>query len=236
MDTVVNAGSWTVAVEFTRAAPGLQVFETHPGGGQYDCLTLVDADVKIDINRVGSIHAHASPTGEHTPLIPAEQWQAMLARPGGAAAVAETVAAGCGMPWAAHRPATTARLLQYRVISRLLASRAFSRAEWDVRSRFHDSSGPGGCSLVGTTPGDDVDRLDPRQVWRVLRAGTEVAWLWDGWAWTLAGDRTDLMSAYRRGATVDQLVAVLTTPPGTERAGRRPTERASAPNAPQGAP
>ena len=93
MDTVVNAGSWTVAVEFTRAAPGLQVFETHPGGGQYDCLTLVADDVKVDINRVGSIHAHASPTGEHTPLIPAGQWQAMLARPGGASPNALLMAA-----------------------------------------------------------------------------------------------------------------------------------------------
>ena len=236
MDTLINAGSWQVAVELTRAMPDLQVFETHPGGGQYDCLTLVGERAKLDINRAGSIHAHTSPTGEHIPLVAAEEWQPMLTHPGGAAAVAELAASRCGLPRAKRRPPTSARLLQYRLIARLLASRMFASTRWDVRSRFHDSSGPEGSCVVGTAPGADVEALTPQEVWRVLRGGVEVAWLWDGWAWTSDGERRDLMSAYRRGASVDHLVATITARPGREHATQLPTRGGAARHESDGAP
>lgn len=68
------AASWDIAWRLVRACPDLRVYETHPRGGQYDCLTLISPAVKIDINRVGSIHVHHSPRGEAIPLIPAERW------------------------------------------------------------------------------------------------------------------------------------------------------------------
>src|SRR4051794_35374654 len=49
--------SWWLASRLVRRHPELKLIETHPGGGQYDCLTLrKDQGTRVDINRVGSIH------------------------------------------------------------------------------------------------------------------------------------------------------------------------------------
>ena len=60
--------------------------------------------------------------------------------------------------------------------------------------------------------------LPANQVWRVLRGPKVVAWLWDGWAWTAGGERRDLMAAYAAGATIDQLVGIVTSSPTQRRA------------------
>lgn len=61
--------SWHIATALSGRHPGrYRVIETHPGGGQYDCLSLYPADTRapdqpIHINRVGSIHlAIGNPT------------------------------------------------------------------------------------------------------------------------------------------------------------------------------
>jgi hypothetical protein len=55
--------SWSVAAQLLEWFPDLVVLETHPGGGQYDCLSLAAPsarDVVIDMNRQGSIHVPLS--------------------------------------------------------------------------------------------------------------------------------------------------------------------------------
>ena len=222
MDRLVNAGSWQLVVELTHAIPDLQVFETHPGGGQYDCLTVVGAGVRLDINRAGSIHAHESPWGQHIPLIPGPEWQDLLSRAGGPREVASRVAALCGLPWTERRPPTTPRNLTYRVLARLLLSRLFSGAEWDTRSWFLDTSGPEGCAVLGPPGYPEIAELPPDQVWRVLRDGLVIAWAWQGWGWTPLGERIDLMAAYRRGTSIDTLATTLSTQPRTARADSLP--------------
>lgn len=62
------AQSWWLASELARRHPELLIIETHPGGGQYDCLSLVkDEQTLIDVNRVGSIHIHHD-DGESIPI------------------------------------------------------------------------------------------------------------------------------------------------------------------------
>ena len=40
--SMIEAASWHVAAELVRKAPSaLTVAELHPGGGQYDCLTVI---------------------------------------------------------------------------------------------------------------------------------------------------------------------------------------------------
>ena len=55
MDALTSAGSWQVVGELSGAMPDLQVFETHSGGGQYDCLTLMTPEGRsvISMNRDG---------------------------------------------------------------------------------------------------------------------------------------------------------------------------------------
>ena len=56
---IALAASWDIAARLSAAGPpDLRVFQTHPGGGQYDCLTLASPAFHIDINRRGSIHVH----------------------------------------------------------------------------------------------------------------------------------------------------------------------------------
>ena len=39
---LTELASWTLATEVMRRAPELlRIIETHPGGGQYDCLSMV---------------------------------------------------------------------------------------------------------------------------------------------------------------------------------------------------
>ncbi|MFC7532489.1 hypothetical protein [Actinoplanes sp. GCM10030250] len=48
--------SWWLATRLVRRHPDLTVIETHPGGGQYDRLSLVRGQENlININRAGSI-------------------------------------------------------------------------------------------------------------------------------------------------------------------------------------
>ena len=50
--------SWRLASEMVRRYPNkLSIIETHPGGGQYDCLTLISEvdGITIHVNRGGSI-------------------------------------------------------------------------------------------------------------------------------------------------------------------------------------
>ena len=204
-------------MEATRAVPTLTVVETHPGGGQYDCLTLLDDGVHIDINRIGSIHVHKGRKGPAMSLMDHATWIRAVVQPGGARKVTEQLLDAAGLPFPARRPASTPRVLTYRVIARLLAARVLDRPDWDVRSQFVDTSGYGG-GIAEPVPWPEMGMVPANQVWRVLRGPATVAWLWEGWAWTAAGQRRDLMSEYARGATVDHLVGIVTEAP-TRRSG-----------------
>src|SRR5260370_37209365 len=58
---LIELASWTLATEMIRRAPKLlYIMETHPGGGQYDCLSIVRTDLHkwtCAFNRVGSFTA-----------------------------------------------------------------------------------------------------------------------------------------------------------------------------------
>ena len=216
MQGIGNAGSWLVAAEVVRAAPDLAVYETHPGGGLYDCLSLFGDGVRLEINREGSIHVTESPLGEAVPLL--KTWTRKATKPGGARDLARQLLAAAGRDWPDRRPPTTPRVLTYRVIARLLAARALDTPVWDVRSQFLDTSGPMGCEIREPVPSAEMAMLPANQVWRVLRGPKVVAWLWDGWAWTAGGERRDLMAAYANGASLDQLVGIVTSSPTRRRA------------------
>lgn len=222
MQGTLNAGSWRVAVEALRAVPDLELFETHPGGGLYDCLTLVGDGVRLEINREGSIHILASPRGEASPLFDSEVWPQRVSEPGGARQIACELLTAAGLPWPDRRPPTTPRVLTYRVIARLLAAHALDEPEWDVRSQFLDTSGHGGSWISEPVPSAEMALLPANRVWRVLRGQHTTAWLCDGWAWTAGGERRDLMAAYDTGATLDQLVGIVTAAPPRRRAAPLP--------------
>lgn len=62
-ERMINLQSWWIASEFLRRHPEFNLFETHPGQGQYDCLTILSLQRMdhrhIDLNRVGRMHIHS---------------------------------------------------------------------------------------------------------------------------------------------------------------------------------
>ena len=55
---LIEALSWKIVSEFMRCFPGkFKIIETHPGGGQSDCLSIVDRkDTDLaHFNRIGRL-------------------------------------------------------------------------------------------------------------------------------------------------------------------------------------
>ncbi|MFI8588453.1 hypothetical protein ACIGG9_26855 [Pseudonocardia alni] len=144
----VVAQSWWIASEIVRRSPELFLIETHPGGGQYDCLSLMrrtstETTTLIHLNRVGSIHAH---DGSGRSLL--ITWSEALAAAGGHNVV-RRLEVTAGLHPARQAPATSPRVLTYRVIARILTSLVDDRHFWDARSGQLDSSGMDSVASAG---------------------------------------------------------------------------------------
>lgn len=203
----LTAGSWEVAARIVSANPALRIYETHPAGGTYDCLSVGGPNVHIDINRAGSIHVHRSPGGEKIGLIPAQEWTTALLTKGTAQRIADQVVEFCRI--AVDQPGVTPWLLTYRVIARTLASRVFDSTGWDARQQFEDTSGYS-IGIRWPVPSPEMGMIPANLMWVLLRGEQRIAWLWDGWAWTARGERLNLIAAYNSGARIDDLVAAVT--------------------------
>jgi hypothetical protein len=177
--------SWMLATKVIRRHPELWLIETHPGDGQYDCLTLIriEPKVNISINRNGSIHASGTAGGTGAPQ------EAMF---GSDAETSELVvqlerATGLGSP---HRtPESTPAVLTFRVIEQIMTTTLNSRHRWDVRNVFLDSSGMAGTAVVekyldpfpiaakraGHRRPDDLLGVPQYRFWAVLRDDQPVA-------------------------------------------------------------
>jgi type III secretion system-like peptide-binding chaperone len=137
----VLAQSWWIARELVRRHPHLRLIETHPGGGQYDCLTLLDSRSAgpgslVDLNRAGRIHVD---NGACEPL----GWDTVFAARGGHDIV-RRIEAVAGLHPLVPAPPTGPSALTYRVLARILTSLVDDRHTWDVRNGQLDSSGYGG--------------------------------------------------------------------------------------------
>ncbi|WP_433303945.1 hypothetical protein ACQP2F_13470 [Actinoplanes sp. CA-030573] len=134
----VLSQSWWLAGEIVRRHPGITLVETHPGGGTYDCLTLMrDHATLIDINRAGSIHVG----GEGRPA--GMSFESLFDHENPAEIIA-LVEQGAGLRSAGSAPVTTPTALAFRVAAQVLALTVNDKRRWDVRSERVDSSGMDG--------------------------------------------------------------------------------------------
>lgn len=133
-----EALSWKLVAELHRRHPGeFSVIETHPGGGQYDCLTFwKDNQTIADLNRVGSFHAKGC-------QIPWDAlWPAGLAE-GGIAEVLDSMSRACGFSIPSKLPPTGPETLIYRIMAGVAAALAFDKDVWEWRNGREDTSGEG---------------------------------------------------------------------------------------------
>lgn len=136
--------SWWLGSELVRRHPDLMLIETHPGGGQYDCLTLVrpqrhDVTALVQMNRVGAIHV-----GENLGFMTWEAERDFGDRHGAVRRIESE--AGLAAP-KATLPSTPA-VLTLRAISRVLTSMLNEREPWDARNVYFDSSGGMGSEVM----------------------------------------------------------------------------------------
>jgi len=147
---LLEVASWRVATEIARRHPQVRLIETHPGGGQYDCLHILlepekgTASHGIALNRPGSAHIQfggydskdISWTGFWTDYLAADDPRDVVQRLCGLAR----------LPQVSQLPRSTRPVLAYRFVAAFLASTVFGRARWECRSGYFDSSGED-CSL-----------------------------------------------------------------------------------------
>jgi hypothetical protein len=138
---LLEVASWRLAAEIVRRYPSIRIIETHPGGGQYDCLQLLleqgDSNYpSIHLNRAGSLHVFASDGAlrswpEFWPeYLAAEDPRSML----------NQVCEFARLPRVRRLSPSTPAVIVYRFIAAFLASTVLGRTRWECRNGFADSS------------------------------------------------------------------------------------------------
>jgi hypothetical protein len=195
------AQSWWLASELARRHPELLLIETHPGGGQYDCLSLVaSGKTLIDINREGRIHVHDG-SAEPIPLTG-------LFSDDDPHAVVKEVEQVARLAGPEPTPGSTPRVLSWRVAAQCLVCTLNAKQAFDVRNECEDGSysvGPRGSlerfplALERAREHRPDDLLDEPlyRYWAVLRDSEAVAILDnDGYAY-IADRAVHIPTAYQ---------------------------------------
>ncbi len=160
---VITAVTWRIVAELIRRhhAHRLRVYETHPGGGQCDCLSIYVGEAGFDSRHLcdfnqQSQHLHIFNTYS-TPRRRLDD----LRWPDGndyvsphlgneeAKVVVDDIEALVGLPLLAGKslPSTTPPTLIFRLIAGVLERHMLSRETLDVRCGWHDSSGMEGSYI-----------------------------------------------------------------------------------------
>ncbi len=160
VNPVVDAASWKIASELSRRSPGLVIRASHPGGGQYDCLSLHHHELGhvADINREGSFHVVRRLDDRATTGSSWRIWSEVITLD--SRRLVDQASHRIGQRVPAKLPPTTRRVLVYRLIAFIVGMNAFSGKRWTCSSGVHDSSGMEGSSI---DPSFGRDRsLQPR--------------------------------------------------------------------------
>jgi hypothetical protein len=205
----VLAQSWWIASEIARRHPKLLLIETHPGVGQYVCLTLIrnapeGTTSLIDFKGVGRIHVHVADGFE--PIT----WIEAFAAEGGHDVVRRLELAA-GLTPLPKAPPTGTRIVTYRAIARVLSSLVEDRHIWDGRNGQIDSSGycsgqrselaefPSVVAALGDRRPDDLFGVPAYRFWILFRDGEPVAVFdTDGRLHLRDRSPTELLPIYKR--------------------------------------
>lgn len=144
--SVLEAASWRLASELVRRHPATtRVLRTHPGGGQYDCLTITSPTGQggsIQLNRNGTIQVHERfDSGPVDGWEPTEWDEYLRADPRD---FLERLERAGGLPRPAHVPSSVPMTLTCRVLAALAATAVKSVRRVEIQSGYVDSSGYGG--------------------------------------------------------------------------------------------
>ena len=225
---VIEAASWRIVCELFRRYPRRFVLvQTHPGGGQYDCLTLLDQKLQhiADFNRPGSFHVWDKRIASSPPLSEPDFWERVIESEDPRNAL-DYVASTLRLPDVKKLPKSTPEVLVYRLVADFLTHTVFRRAKRRCVNGFLDTSGYSGgpqTALFERFPvakerllerrKDDVLGEPAYRFWFICRDGDPVLCLdKDGTAWTRDGQVHDLPGLYRQHKRIWPLVWKLLGP------------------------
>lgn len=219
---IINALAWWVASELIRRHPReLRVIETHPGGGMYDCLTLVSRDrgaTMMQLNRTGRIQIRYTDRGDHNQEFYAE-WLPLLRLGRQRKLFIKSIEEALNLPTRSNALPTHHHSVGVRLIANLAGRIAFSNKTWDIRNVMEDTSGVGGGphdKWMASFPQLDFPRLQmdflgsPHyRYWCLLDFKKEPILCIDvdrGLAWRSPAGWYDLMDLYSSNSSIDFLV------------------------------
>jgi len=139
---LIEAISWRVAAEMSVRFPErVEIIETHPGGGTYDCLTLVLAPAaerceRIDLNRNGSAHVHSKDDS----ISVSDFWERCVASDDVRRPVAELCALAGLEAGVEEVPLTTEESLCFSIMANVASALAFETRSWRWESVVLDTS------------------------------------------------------------------------------------------------
>ncbi|EDL62301.1 TY-Chap2 family putative peptide chaperone [Gimesia maris] len=133
--------SWRLITEFWRRFPDrFFLIETHPGGGQYDCLSLIELEAgfssALSINREGSLHLSYG----CTPGVWPDWSERMAVDPG---VFLDELCQSIGDDVPQKLPPSTPSTIAFRFICEFLTHATGRLDNWECRNGFLDSSGFG---------------------------------------------------------------------------------------------
>lgn len=135
-----EALSWRLVAELHRRHPReFTVIETHPGGGQYDCLSLIAGNtVLAHLNRVGGF------TNWRTDFQIAweDLWPRCL-REDGFGEVLDEISNSLHLRVPTPVPSTRPETIAYRIMAGVSSYFVFDRDHWKWRNGLEDTSGWG---------------------------------------------------------------------------------------------
>jgi hypothetical protein len=138
-----EAIGWRLVAEFHRRHPApWTVIECHPGGGQYDCLTLYHQQVKAFLNREGGFTVFDGEAGKDERIEFENLWPLCLTE-GGLRTVLDEMSRLCRLSAPAKLPPTGRETLAYRVMAGVIGSLCFEKETWEWRNGQEDTSGYG---------------------------------------------------------------------------------------------
>ena len=199
---LMAAFSWALASRLVRRHPELEVAEEHPGGGNYDCLTVQPkvaegpSEFMVHLNRGGSVHISGRSTGWAWRGAWAELAESTDFRFG-----VQLIEHHVGLPSVAATPAATPATIAYRFVAALLLSQIGGSHRWLAWYDFGGETWPG-------LPVPDWPDRDGRRRWILYRDDVPAAVIAPEAGSVHLGDGTsiDLMAHYRRDRRITALI------------------------------
>jgi hypothetical protein len=201
--------SWRLITELWRRFPDrYALIETHPGGGQYDCLSLIEFSdglhSVLDVNRGGgSVHVHCG----RNPQSWTDWSDRMLTD---SCDFLDEIGGAIGLESPKLLPKSTPTTIAFRFVCEFLTHAVGRLEPWECRNGFCDTSGYGSgrreswfnC-FPGIVPEHSPKGLVDCQLesdfgyWFILKRDEPVICLdTDGRLYKLGGETLNLMASY----------------------------------------